>query len=153
MAQGQITEAQARQIALNDAGVSEDQATFVRCQVDYDDGVMEYEVEFYAGNSEFDYDIDAMSGAIRSKDQDCEFYTPAPDGAAAGSISKDMAVETALNHSGVSRANASNIQVHKDLDDGVEQYEVKFYVGLTEFLYDIDANTGRIIDYDVDIND
>ena len=61
---------------------------------------MEYEVEFYAGNSEFDYDIDAMSGAIRSKDQDCEFYTPAPDGAAAGSISQDMAMETAESFRG-----------------------------------------------------
>ena len=70
MAQGQITEAQARQIALNDAGVSEDQATFVRCQVDYDDGVMEYEVEFYAGNSEFDYDIDANTGRIIDYDVD-----------------------------------------------------------------------------------
>ena len=47
---------------------------FVRSHVDYDDGVMEYEVEFYAGNKEYDYDIDAATGAIRSMDQDCEFY-------------------------------------------------------------------------------
>ena len=43
---------------------------------------MEYEVEFYAGNKEYDYDIDAMTGAIRSMDQDCEFYVPAAGTAA-----------------------------------------------------------------------
>ena len=153
MAQGQITEAQAKQVALADAGLTEDQVTFVRSQVDYDDGVMEYEVEFYAGNTEFDYDIDAASGAIRSKDQDCEFYAPTAGQAAGGAVTKEQALETALNHAGVSKANASYVQVHKDYDDGMEQFDVKFYVGMTEYSYDIDANTGRIVDYDIEIDD
>ena len=153
MAQGQITEAQARQIALKDAGLTEDQVTFVRSQVDYDDGVKEFEVEFYAGNMEYDYDIDAASGAIRSKDQDCEFYAPTAGQAAGGAVTKEQALETALNHAGVSKANASYVQVHKDYDDGMEQFDVKFYVGMTEYSYDIDANTGRIVDYDIEIDD
>ena len=153
MAQGQITEAQAKQIALRDAGLTEDQVTFVRSQVDYDDGVKEFEVEFYAGNMEYDYDIDAASGAIRSKDQDCEFYAPTAGQAAGGAVTKEQALETALNHAGVSKANASYVQVHKDYDDGMEQFDVKFYVGMTEYSYDIDANTGRIVDYDIEIDD
>ena len=153
MAQGQITEAQARQIALKDAGLTEDQVTFVRSQVDYDDGVKEFEVEFYAGNMEYDYDIDAASGAIRSKDQDCEFYAPTAGQAAGGAVTKEQALETALNHAGVSKANASYVQVHKDYDNGMEQFDVKFYVGMTEYSYDIDANTGRIVDYDIEIDD
>ena len=153
MAQGQITEAQAKQIALADAGLTEDQVTFVRSQVDYDDGVKEFEVEFYAGNMEYDYDIDAASGAIRSKDQDCEFYAPTAGQAAGGAVTKEQALETALNHAGVSKANASYVQVHKDYDDGMEQFDVKFYVGMTEYSYDIDANTGRIVDYDIEIDD
>ena len=153
MAQGQITEAQAKQIALADAGLTEDQVTFVRSQVDYDDGVKEFEVEFYAGNMEYDYDIDAASGAIRSKDQDCEFYAPTAGQAAGGAVTKEQALETALNHAGVSKADASYVQVHKDYDDGMEQFDVKFYVGMTEYSYDIDANTGRIVDYDIEIDD
>ena len=153
MAQGQITEAQAKQVALADAGLTEDQVTFVRSQVDYNDGVMEYEVEFYAGNTEFDYDIDAASGAIRSKDQDCEFYSPSAGqtagGQAVSGVTEEQALEIALNHAGVSKANASYVQVHKDYDDGMEQFDVKFYVGMTEYSYDIDANTGRIVDYDI----
>ena len=157
MAQGQITEAQAKQVALADAGLTEDQVTFVRSQVDYNDGVMEYEVEFYAGNTEFDYDIDAASGAIRSKDQDCEFYAPSAGqtagGQAVSGVTEEQALEIALNHAGVSKANASYVQVHKDYDDGMEQFDVKFYVGMTEYSYDIDANTGRIVDYDIEIDD
>ena len=119
---------------------------------------MEYEVEFYAGNKEYDYDIDAMTGAIRSMDQDCEFYAPVAKKAAdvkapASGITKDQAVETALKHAGVSKADASYINVKSDFDDGMEQFDVEFHVGMTEYNYDIDANTGRIVDFDADIDD
>ena len=51
------------------------------------------------------------------------------------------------------RMSRSGQQVHKDYDDGMEQFDVKFYVGMTEYSYDIDANTGRIVDYDIEIDD
>ena len=167
MAQGQITEAQAKQIALENAGLTEDQVTFVRSHADFDDGIMEYEVEFYSGNMEYDYDIDAMTGAIRSMDQDCEFYAPAAGnaantansvntanaGAAAGGITQDQALEIALTHAGVAKSDASFILVKPDFDDGMQQYDVEFHVGMTEYNYDIDANSGRIADFDVDIDD
>ena len=75
-AQAQITEAQAKEIALKGAGLKEAEVTFVRSNIDYDDGVMEYEVEFFSGNAEYDYDIDAATGVIRARDFDCEFYAP-----------------------------------------------------------------------------
>ena len=158
MAQSQITEAQAKQIALENAGLSEEQVTFVRSHLDYDDGVMEYEVEFYSGSMEYDYDIDAMTGAIRSMDRDCEFYIPAGGnaadaGAAANGITKDQALEIALRHAGVENADASFTRVKLDFDDGMELFEVEFHVGMTEYNYNIDANTGRIVDFDADIDD
>ena len=152
MAQAQISEAQAKQIALENEGLTEDLVTFVWSNIDYDDGVMEYEVEFYSGNMEYDYDIDATTGAIRSMDQDCEFYAPAA-GAKSGGITKEQAVEIALKHAGVAEANASYLQVKPDIDDGMQQFDVKFYVGMTEYSYDIDANTGRIVDFDAEIDD
>ena len=66
-AQAQITEVQAKEIALKDAGLKEAEVTFVRSNIDYDDGVMEYEVEFFSRSTEYDYDIDAMTGAIRAR--------------------------------------------------------------------------------------
>ena len=158
MAQGQITEAQAKQIALENAGLKEEEVTFVRSHIDYDDGVMEYEVEFYAGNMEYDYDIDAMTGALRSMDQDCEFYAQAAGNAAAAKaptsgITQEQAIEIALKHAGVAKADASFIQVKPDVDNGMQQFDVEFHVGMTEYNYDIDASTGRIVDFDADIDD
>ena len=68
----QIDEAKALQIALDDAQVSEADITNKRVSLEFDDGVQEYEVDFYVGNQEYDYDIDAKTGAIRSKDMDVD---------------------------------------------------------------------------------
>ena len=67
---GDIGEAKAKAIALQDAGLKEEDVTFVRCHMDMDDGRMEYEVEFFSGNTEYDYDIDAATGAVVDFDTD-----------------------------------------------------------------------------------
>ena len=157
-APAQITEAQAKEIALKDAGLKEVEVTFVRSNIDYDDGVMEYEVEFFSGNTEYDYDIDATTGAIRARDFDCEFYAPTAANATgtaapAVGITRDQALEIALKHAGLSKADVTHTHVHQVFDDGLEQFDVKFYVGMTEYNYDIDANTGMIIDFDAEIDD
>lgn len=64
-----ITEAQAKQAALSHAGLTEADITFINIQLDTDDGTavngrQEYEVEFYSGNTEYDYEIDAADGTI-----------------------------------------------------------------------------------------
>ena len=43
--------------------------------MDRDDGRWVYEVEFYYGSKEYDYDIDALTGDIRSRDYDVENFT------------------------------------------------------------------------------
>ena len=69
---GRITEADAKQIALDHAGISESETDRLRVKLDYDDGVQEYEVTFYVGNREYDYDIDAATGTIRSFDSEID---------------------------------------------------------------------------------
>ena len=56
--------AKAKSIALNHAGVSENQAYDMDIELDDEDGKLVYEVEFKSGNMEYDYEIDAASGAI-----------------------------------------------------------------------------------------
>ena len=69
---GRITEADAKQIALDHAGVSESETERMRVKLDRDDGVQEYEVNFYVGNREYDYDINAATGEIRSHDSEID---------------------------------------------------------------------------------
>ena len=60
----------AKSIALQQAGVSSSQATFVKVEQDWDDGRMEYEIEFYVGRTEYEFTIDAATGAILDMDVD-----------------------------------------------------------------------------------
>ena len=56
--------AKAKSIALNHAGVSESKAYDMDIELDDEDGTLVYEIEFKSGNMEYDYEIDAASGAI-----------------------------------------------------------------------------------------
>ena len=65
-----ITEDQAARIALEHANVTAEQVTGLRVSYDVDDGVPEYEVEFHHDHWEYEYEIHAETGDIRSYDRD-----------------------------------------------------------------------------------
>ena len=54
----------AKEIALNHAGKSSSFVSFSKVKLDDDDGEVVYEIEFYIGSIEYDYEIDAYSGTI-----------------------------------------------------------------------------------------
>ena len=61
---GDIGYAKAKSIALNHAGVSENTVYDMDVELDDEDGAFVYEVEFKSGGMEYDYEIDAATGAI-----------------------------------------------------------------------------------------
>ena len=63
-AHGPLTVNQAKQAALDYAGVKAEEATFTKAYRDWDDGREVYEIEFYAENAEFDMDVDVNTGRI-----------------------------------------------------------------------------------------
>lgn len=60
----------AREIALTHAGVSAGAVTEYEIELDRDDGVTIYEIDFKAGGWEYEYEIDAYTGAILDADRD-----------------------------------------------------------------------------------
>lgn len=68
-----ITVDEAKNIALSHAGVGSG-ATFVKTELDHDDGRMVYEIEFYVDWTEYNVDVDAVSGAVVGFDIDYEDY-------------------------------------------------------------------------------
>ena len=56
--------AKAKSIALNHAGVSENEAYDMDIELDDEDGILVYEVEFKSGGMEYSYEINAATGAI-----------------------------------------------------------------------------------------
>lgn len=148
-----IGEEKAKQLALEHAGVKESDATFVHVKLDYDDGIAEYEVEFYVANEEYDYDIDASTGAIRSFDYELENYPaainiPDKDSNDNGLISETDAKAIALAK--VSGASESNIRIKLDYDDGKTVYEGKIIYEEIEYEFEIDAATGNFLEWDAE---
>lgn len=54
----------AKEIALSHANLNDSDVRFTKANLDHDDGKTEYEIEFYAGKTTYDYTIDAFSGNI-----------------------------------------------------------------------------------------
>lgn len=152
---GSVTLEQAKQTALDHSGKTASQVTFVKAYQDFDDGRWVYEVEFIvqsgSGYLEYDYEIDASTGKIISYDYDAEGYQSSSSGnsGAGVSVSESTAKQTALNR--VPGASASNIYKFKlDFDDGRWEYEGTIVYNQMEYEFTIDANTGSIVEWDVE---
>ena len=139
---GTITENQARQIALDHAGLSASQVTFLKSSLDYDDGRQVYDVEFYSSDyTEYDYEIDAATGDILSYDSDAEGY--APPTANTTAITADQARQIALAE--VPGATVNDIyEFELDRDDGRLEYEGTIYYNGMEYEFTIDGYSGAI---------
>ena len=122
---------------------------FFKAKLDRDDGRRVYDVEFYSGSREYDYEIDAATGDIVSFDFDVEGYIAGSTQSDAD-IGADKAKSIALADAGVSESNALGLRVKQDWDDGMTIYEVEFRSGRYEYEYEIDAATGEILSYDYD---
>ena len=159
--QTMITEEKARELALADAGVKESDVTFVRVHQDLDDGRQVYDVEFYTADYvEYDYELDAYTGAVLSKDLDAEFYAPpatntqASSPAASGSgntsvISEEEAKSIVLAQ--VPGASASDIwEFRLEYDDGRQEYEGTIIYNQMEYEFEVDAYSGAIRSWDVE---
>jgi uncharacterized membrane protein YkoI len=66
-------------------------------------------------------------------------------------ITEEQAKEIAFTHAAVNKDNVSLLRVQFDYDDWRAVYEVDFYCEYNEYDYDIDAVTGDIVGYDVDM--
>ena len=69
-----ISEAEAQQIALEDAGLAEADVSFTKTKLDRDDGVNEWSVDFATQDTEYDYEIAAADGSIMKSER--EPYRP-----------------------------------------------------------------------------
>ncbi len=164
-AEASITAEDAKAKALAHAGLSSGSVTFVKAELDRDDGRLVYDVEFYTADyKEYDYEIDAATGEVVSYDYDVENYAPAAtsgktasgsqSASAGASISAEDAKAKALAHAGLSSGSVTFVKAELDRDDGRLVYDVEFYTAdYKEYDYEIDAATGEVVSYDYDAED
>lgn len=161
----------ALEAALEDAGVSESDTTRLKVSEDNDDGRKIYEIQFDAGEKEYDYEVSASDGKILSADVELinngtsaqnsdtqsSTGTQADSGTAqnqqsqTGADSAEVAVTleeaTAIALERVPGATESDIRIQLDRDDGVYKYEGDIIYEQREYDFEIDANTGTILEW------
>lgn len=153
-----ITPEEAQKIALEDAGFTASQVSGLRVELDKDDGVTHYDVDFRQGDYEYDYEINAATGKIIKSDRERETVTTSATTtssatAATSTISKSKAQSIALDHAGLKASDVTGLKVTLDKDDGVTHYDVEFRKDHYEYDYEINATTGKIIEWDKDWDD
>ena len=143
---GTVDEAKAQEIALAHAGVKAADATITKSKLDYDDGRQVYEIEWYANGAKYDYEIAVATGEIVNSGYEAKTVVGTGNNA---TVSEATAKQTAIAR--VSGATEKDIYEWKlDYDDGRPEYEGKIIYGGTEYEFTIDANTGAIIEWDME---
>lgn len=156
-----ISETEAQNIALEDAGLTQNDVSFTKTNLDRDDGRSQYDIEFIASadNTKYDYEIDAESGAILSVDRETgrngntttnntqqnsnAGQTTSPQ--AEGEITADEAKSIALQHAGLAETDVLYVNVEYDRDNGRTEWSVDFATQDTEYDYEINAADGSIL--------
>ena len=150
-----ITYERAKEIALAKVGGG----TVKEIELDYEHGVLVYEVEIKYNDAEYDVDIDAATGEIVKYKSEYSTNnatttqnpstTPKPsqsDSTASTQITYDRAKEIALAKVGGGTVK----EIELDYEKERLVYEVEIKYNGQEYEIDIDAATGEIVKYKID---
>lgn len=171
----EISLQKAKEIALKHAGVAAADAFWDSAELDYDDGVAVYELDFCCRGYEYEFKIDACSGKILCYEQDrCESRRHSHSsnrnenhhhnnnhrhngnnqsaGAASGinCIGLEKAKELALKKAGCKAANVTFTKAKLECDNSRACYNIEFYCNGFEYEVELDAQTGKIRGFDKD---
>lgn len=157
--ENKITLEEAQDIALKHANLTSDQVEFIKSEYDVYNGINKYEIEFYSNGTEYDYDVNAISGEIIGFDYEIEDSTITHDNEGTDNISNngniitlEQAKEIALNHANLTNDKVRFTKEKYDSYRGIEKYELEFYANGKEYDYDINAASGEIIKFESEIN-
>ena len=143
----------AKSIALKHAGVDSVNASFTSCEYDYEMGKMVYDIDFMAGTTKYDYDIDAVTGTIiKSSVEETAPAIPntpntpvTPPATNPTLIPAEQAKSIALSHAGQSASSVWDLNVELDQKNGVTVYDIDFESSTAEYDYWVNASTGEIV--------
>ena len=137
---------EAKEAALKHAGLTSQEVTFIKEELDYDDGNTEYEIEFVTSTTKYEYEINAADGAVLGSSQEPVEQIP-ENLQGQGVVSVDEAKEALLNHAGFQPEQVAFTKVELEQDDGVVEYEIEFYADGKEYSGKVNASTGAIMKY------
>ena len=136
----------AKSAALKHAGLST--AVFTKAERDYDDGRLEYELEFHTDSAAYEVTVDAATGRVLDYEKE-----NLRGGTGSTDIGAQAAKSAALRHAGLTESQVQQLQVEWDNEHGRAVYEVEFKSGGMEYEYVIDAATGSVLEHQAERHD
>ena len=141
-------------IALAKAGLKKSQISGCAVEFECDDGNITYDIEFYCGSAEYEFEIDATTGNIIEYETDGDGYEGShhknsADNSGSKYIGRSRAKEIALAKAGLTASQIHDYEI--ELDDG--EYEIDFKYQNMEYEVDIDAKSGKILKFDKEYDD
>lgn len=156
---GYIGATATRDAALAHAGVAAGDVLEIEIELDSDDHVMTYKVEFLTGSREYEYRINATTGAVvtyETKGRKNAGNQSSGSGTSTGStyIGEPAAKESALTHAGVAESSTTDVECYLEYEDGKPVcYCVEFKVSKAKYEYEIDLYSGAVLNYAVESYD
>lgn len=150
----------AKAAAIEAAGFSEADVTFLSAELDSRNGIEFYDIDFNADGKEYDYDIDALTGMVIGSETPEELTLKLEETAsvsnavpakseASAKITEDEAKKIALAQ--VPGAKETDIRGFEiDYDDGRLEYEGSIFYGELEYEFEIDGYSGAIRSWEVE---
>lgn len=138
-----LTQEDAKNLALQKAGITESDTIGLTVKMDHDDGIQKYEVDIYTPQTDYEYEINAADASfikeeIKSADQVSQIVSDS-------AITPEDAKNLALGK--VPGASEQNIRMKLEHDDGHSIYEGEIIYNNASYEYEIDAQTGDIIEW------
>lgn len=139
-----IPKNRAVRIAYELAGVNADEVAICKAKIDKDKSSPVYEIEFIVDGTEYEIDIDALTGSVVGMEAD---QAQGPRGPYNGFIGVEKAKSIALNCAGIKPAsNVRYEEIKLGRDDGLIVYELEFLHNGKKYEYEIEAITGKVLE-------
>ena len=145
---GNLTEAEARNIAYTDANITSSQVVNETIKHDPDDKAYVINIIANDGKDSYEYEINTVTGIIMDKEH-ISYSSPALDKEI---IDKAKALSIALKDAGVDERDLDSVKNEFDMDD--KEYDIEFTVinlaDNTKYVYEyeIDGELGNIIHHE-----
>ncbi len=136
-----ITLEQAKQIVFDYLGITEAQVS----QLETEKDGKKYEIDFVYENTEYEFDVEITTGRIMDIQQEEKkpATQPKPE-PKPESITLEQAKQIVFDYLGITEAQVSRLETEKD----GKKYEIDFVYENTEYEFDVEITTGKILKAD-----
>ena len=148
-ASGELSRDEALAIALDNAGVPDDDAYNIKNESDRENGIPVYDIEFETDYGDYDFQVAVDGGRIVGADYEVDEEWL--DVLGGSPVTLDEAAAAAAGK--VPGAAAEDVEIWEESDDGRSRYEGELFYDNMKYEFELDPQTGIIFDWNADLRD